>query len=54
MKPFRMSDDQYAEFMRLMGGALEAGLGRATNQAATVKMYPTYVRALPDGSGRQR
>lgn len=27
------------------------GLGRDTNPTATVKMLPTFVRSLPDGSG---
>lgn len=27
------------------------GLGRDTNPTATVKMLPSFVRSLPDGSG---
>jgi hexokinase len=31
---------------------MEEGLGKATNAQAIVKMFPTYVRGLPDGSER--
>ena len=38
--------------MGVMLNNFEQGLGKETNAAARVKMYPTYVRSVPDGTGR--
>ena len=36
----------------LLRKELDEGLRRETNPIASVKMYPTYVRDVPDGSER--
>lgn len=41
----------YQRVRDLLLAEMEKGLGASTNAEATVKMFPTYVRALPDGSG---
>lgn len=38
--------------MDIMLGEFNKGLGKETNPTAKVKMYPTYVRDVPDGSGK--
>lgn len=44
--------DNYRQVMNLLLNEMEKGLSKETNAEATVKMFPTYVRALPDGSER--
>lgn len=53
-KVFRVSDDVYRQVKQLLSREMDNGLQRDVNHVATVKMYPTYVRSLPDGteSGR--
>ncbi|XP_028915043.1 hexokinase HKDC1 [Ornithorhynchus anatinus] len=46
----RLSDDSLLDMMARFQAEMEKGLGRDTNPTATVKMLPTFVRAIPDGS----
>lgn len=47
----RFSDETLRDLMVRFGREMEKGLGRDTNPTATVKMLPTFVRSIPDGSG---
>lgn len=49
----RFSDETLKDIMTRFRRELEKGLGRDTNATATVKMLPTFVRSIPDGSGRR-
>jgi len=51
VRPFILSDEDYKKIMGLMLESFNKGLGKDTNETAAVKMFPTYVRAVPDGSG---
>ncbi|KAG5855024.1 hexokinase-1 [Anguilla rostrata] len=46
----RFSDETLLDIMSRFRRELENGLGRDTNPTATVKMLPTFVRSIPDGS----
>uniref|UniRef100_A0A8C7YQ92 Hexokinase-2 n=1 Tax=Oryzias sinensis TaxID=183150 RepID=A0A8C7YQ92_9TELE len=46
----RFSDDTLKDIMNRYRREMESGLGRDTNATATVKMLPTFVRSIPDGS----
>ncbi|OPJ84737.1 putative hexokinase HKDC1 [Patagioenas fasciata monilis] len=46
----RLSDDVLLDVMTRFQAEMVRGLGRDTNPTATVKMLPTFVRSLPDGS----
>ncbi|NXF89566.1 HXK1 protein, partial [Eubucco bourcierii] len=46
----RLSDDVLLDVMARFQAEMVKGLGRDTNPTATVKMLPTFVRSLPDGS----
>lgn len=48
----RFSDETLKDIMGRFRRDMENGLGRDTNPTATVKMLPTFVRSIPDGSGR--
>ncbi|MEQ2217679.1 Hexokinase-1 [Xenoophorus captivus] len=48
----RFSDETLKDIMGRFRREMENGLGRDTNPTATVKMLPTFVRSIPDGSGR--
>lgn len=50
LRPFNLSDDDYRKIMDLFMDNFNKGLGKETNPTARVKMYPTYVRSVPDGS----
>ena len=50
-KSFRLSDDVYRQLMYALNAEMERGLRTDTHHDATVKMFHTYVRALPNGSG---
>jgi len=50
VKDFELEHEKYERVMHLMDHELSQGLGKATNPNAIVKMFPTYVRSLPDGS----
>ncbi|XP_062352614.1 hexokinase HKDC1-like isoform X2 [Cinclus cinclus] len=46
----RLSDDALLDVMARFQAEMVKGLGRDTNPTATVKMLPSFVRSLPDGS----
>ncbi|NWI19170.1 HXK1 protein, partial [Crypturellus soui] len=46
----RLSDDTLRDVMARFQAEMVKGLGRDTNPTATVKMLPSFVRSLPDGS----
>ncbi|XP_005990008.1 hexokinase HKDC1 isoform X1 [Latimeria chalumnae] len=46
----RLSDDTLLDVMTRFRVEMEKGLAKATNPTATVKMLPTFVRSMPDGS----
>ena len=48
---FRVNDDMYRQLMLVLNAEMDRGLQRASHHEATVKMFHTYVRALPTGSG---
>lgn len=50
VKPFILSDDDYKKIMDVMLDSFNQGLGKETNAKAAVKMFPTYVRSVPDGT----
>lgn len=52
VRPFILKDEDYKRLMDIMLGEFNKGLGKETNPTAKVKMYPTYVRDVPDGSGK--
>lgn len=47
----RLSDETLKDVMNRFRREMENGLTRDTNPTATVKMLPTFVRSIPDGSG---
>ena len=51
MEDFRLKDDTYREVMILLNEEMAKGLRRDLHRTSTVRMYPTYVRTIPDGSG---
>uniref|UniRef100_A0A7N6BIQ1 Hexokinase-2 n=1 Tax=Anabas testudineus TaxID=64144 RepID=A0A7N6BIQ1_ANATE len=46
----RFSDETLLDIMQRFRRELVQGLGRDTNPTATLKMLPTFVRSIPDGS----
>ncbi|XP_028632694.1 putative hexokinase HKDC1 [Grammomys surdaster] len=46
----RLSDETLEDIMARFQAEMEKGLGKDTNPTASVKMLPTFVRAIPDGS----
>jgi len=50
-KVFRLSDDVYKRMKTLLNADMDRGLQRTTHHTATVKMFHTHVRTLPNGSG---
>ncbi|NXQ29202.1 HXK1 protein, partial [Alaudala cheleensis] len=48
--PLRLSDDVLLDVMARFQAEMVKGLGRDTNPTAAVKMLPSFVRSLPDGS----
>ncbi|KAM9197697.1 hexokinase HKDC1 [Dugong dugon] len=46
----RLSDETLLDIMARFQAEMEKGLGKDTNPTASVKMLPTFVRAIPDGS----
>ena len=50
MKPFLLTDADYSKLMDVMLDNFNRGLGKDTNATAAVKMFPTYVKAVPDGT----
>jgi len=48
----KLSTEDLYRVMSLLHNEMEKGLNPDTHASANVKMFPTYVRALPDGSER--
>ncbi|XP_031202946.1 hexokinase HKDC1 [Mastomys coucha] len=46
----RLSDETLVDIMARFQAEMEKGLGKDTNPTASVKMLPTFIRAIPDGS----
>uniref|UniRef100_A0A8D0D7G4 Hexokinase-2 n=1 Tax=Sander lucioperca TaxID=283035 RepID=A0A8D0D7G4_SANLU len=46
----RFSDDTLKDIMNRFRREMENGLGRDTSPTASIKMLPTFVRSIPDGS----
>ena len=47
----RLSDETLLDIMNRFKKEMKNGLSRDFNPTATVKMLPTFVRSIPDGSG---
>uniref|UniRef100_A0A672Z8Y1 hexokinase n=1 Tax=Sphaeramia orbicularis TaxID=375764 RepID=A0A672Z8Y1_9TELE len=47
---FRLTTEQLLEVKRRMRVEIQNGLSKSTQDSATVKMLPTFVRSTPDGS----
>ena len=47
----RLSDETLLDVMTRFQTEMQRGLGKDSNPTASVKMLPTFVRAIPDGSG---
>ena len=48
---FRLSKQALMEVKKKLRSEMEMGLRKETNSRATVKMLPSYVRSIPDGTG---
>ena len=46
-----LSDDNLVAIMNQMLVEMRKGLAKETNPSAKVKMIPSYVESLPDGTG---
>ena len=51
LSEFNLTTDQLLEVKKRMRTEMEVGLGKNTQDKATVKMLPSFVRSTPDGSG---
>jgi len=49
-KELLLDDETYVKVMKILDEEMTKGLNRDTNADAVIKMFPTYVRRLPDGS----
>lgn len=47
----RFSDETLLDITQQFRREMVKGLGRDTNPTAALKMLPTFVRSIPDGSG---
>lgn len=47
----RFSDETLSDIMHRFKTELVEGLGGDTNATASLKMLPTFVRSIPDGTG---
>lgn len=47
----RFSDETLLDIAQQFRREMVKGLGRDTNSTAALKMLPTFVRSIPDGSG---
>ncbi|XP_042311144.1 hexokinase-3 isoform X2 [Sceloporus undulatus] len=52
LAPFQLSVVELEKLRNLMRQEMEKGLSKETHSTATVRMLPTYVRNLPDGTER--
>lgn len=50
VKGFKLSTSSYKRVMHLLNQEMNNGLTRHTQPVADIKMFPTFVRSLPDGS----
>nr|XP_028596936.1 hexokinase-2 isoform X1 [Podarcis muralis] len=50
LDPLRLSREQLLEIKKRMKEEMERGLGHETHEEATVKMLPSYVCSIPDGT----
>ncbi|KAG5451141.1 Hexokinase [Clonorchis sinensis] len=50
MKPFDLSVEAYEKFCHTMYETMSHGLQRSTHAESSIKMYPTYVSKIPNGS----
>ena len=46
-----LHNDTYRRLSATLLQEMEKGLGAKTNTSANIKMFPTYVRSVPDGTG---
>lgn len=54
LAPFRLSMVELEKLRNMMRHEMEKGLSKETNKKASVRMLPTYVCHLPDGTGEGR
>ena len=52
VKGFKLSSLTYKRVMHLLNEEMNSGLHANYNYMADIKMFPTFVRSLPDGSGK--
>ncbi|XP_071495850.1 hexokinase-4-like isoform X2 [Diadema antillarum] len=52
LEPFSVSLEQMKDIGKRLTEQMEKGLDKKTHSEAKVKMFPTYVQSLPDGSER--
>ena len=52
LKPLSLSLDQMRDIGERMNKEMDLGLGKDTHATASLKMFPTYVENLPDGTER--
>ncbi|CAF2538622.1 unnamed protein product [Rotaria sp. Silwood2] len=46
----KITDDQLIDIMQILEEEMNAGLSLSTHKQATVKMFPSYVRNIPNGT----
>jgi hexokinase len=51
VKGFKLSTSSYKRVMHLLNQEMNNGLTKHSHSLADIKMFPTFVRSLPDGSG---
>ena len=52
VKGFKLSTLSYKRVMHLLHQEMNNGLTKHIHPVADIKMFPTFVRSLPDGSGQ--
>ena len=52
LKPLSLSLDQMKDIGNRLNKEMDLGLSKKTHATASLKMFPTYVESLPDGSER--
>ncbi|XP_077992238.1 hexokinase-2-like [Glandiceps talaboti] len=50
LKPFQLTVEDFVEIKHVIYNDLVKGLGKETNPTGNLKMNPTHVRAVPDGT----
>ncbi|XP_013390907.1 hexokinase-2 isoform X2 [Lingula anatina] len=50
VEELKLSDVQLRKVMQLLDDEMNKGLCKGTNPNAAIKMFPTYVRSIPDGT----